>query len=524
MLTARTADGADRHYERYYVAAEINDEALCHAKSIFEDYHKKGVFVNESFADDTWIVTNQLRTKTLRLCPNELAFKSHTQKWLGCSYQCLVDGIKAYAAFHMGSIELAGIQEIVRTLTRLVEVPCEDLPLETHIIEFLKLLPGGEAKDQVIEDMEERLQFSHQKPIGGQKRILSDFENYFRFNSALEDYWAQTGDKERLFYFPVYFWWNLTAILPLRPTEFLLTPRQCIEMKNSESILTIRRSILKGGHRSICYNVSGDYKLTKYSIPEKMAAEIKWYQEATAEMPAPSLNTLFVLDPHYSHFSRSASPYSIYYTYPNLSYCLRQFQDCVMKIESDEHRINLGDTRHLAMISLIVSGGSPVICKELAGHEDVNISAHYYSNISRFVECATYEMYKKQKGGSTEMLKHRAFCADETVEVSEGRCDSAAYIAGSIDDCIRTIGDNGELGQCTACPHFIDGKSGRYFLFSNTEEGKRRVDEDSQYLMRVLDLARKGRGCNEDIQSALFKLQHSSSLYSQSLYNHMEEL
>jgi len=83
-----------------------------------------------------------------------------------------------------------------------------------------------------------------------------------------------------------------------------------------------------------------------------------------------------------------------------------------VKIVSEEQRINLGDTRHLAMISLIASGGSPVICKELAGH-------------------------------------------------------------------------------------------------------------DSQYLMHVLDMVRKGRGYNEDIQSALLRLQHSSSMYSKCLSKNM---
>ena len=39
--------------------------------------------------------------------------------------------------------------------------------------------------------------------------------------------------------------------------------------------------------------------------------------------------------------------------------------------------------------------------------------------------------------------------------------------------------------------------------------------------MRVLEMVRKGRGCNEDIQSALLKLQHSSAQYSHCLYKNM---
>jgi hypothetical protein len=523
MLTARTDGGIGNNYDRYYAVAEIDDETLCHAKSLFEDYHAKGVIVNESFEDNVWVVTNQIRKTTLRFCPNELGFEHYAKKWLHCPYRCFVDGVKAYALFHMGSIELSGIHEIVRKLTSLAEKPYADLPTDRHIIEFLKLLPGGEAKDQVIEDMEESFLFSRQKHSEGRQRILSDFENYFKFNDVLENYWPQADNNGKLFYFPVYFWWTLTAILPLRPTEFLLTPRQCIERKNGENILTIRRTTLKGGQRKICYNINRDYKLMKYVIPDKMAAAVDWYREATEDMSASSLNTLFAQSPHYSYFNRSSPLRSVYYTYQNLSYCLKKFQEDVIKIESDDKRIHLGDTRHLAMISLIVSGGSPVICKELAGHEDVNISSHYYSNISRFVECATHEMYIKQKAGHAETLNRKLTCTGETTPVNGGRCDSAEYIAGNISDCIRNMGLAGELGQCDSCPHFIDGKSGHYLLFSNVSERKNQVDEDSKYLMRALDMVRKGKGCDEDIQSALLRLQHSSSRYSQCLFTNMGE-
>ncbi len=33
----------------------------------------------------------------------------------------------------------------------------------------------------------------------------------------LNDYWSQTlSKKERLFYYPLYLWWQITAILPFK--------------------------------------------------------------------------------------------------------------------------------------------------------------------------------------------------------------------------------------------------------------------------------------------------------------------
>ena len=280
--------------------------------------------------------------------------------------------------------------------------------------------------------------------------------------------------------------------------------------------------MLKGRKNITHYRINSDYKLMKYSITDKLASEVEWYVSETENMPKSSFDTLFVQQPHYLYCGRSAPSSSIYYSYYNLSYCLEKFQSENMDVDLELNRINLGDTRHLAMISLIVSGGSPVICKELAGHEDINISSHYYSNISRFVECATYEMYRKQKSNVVDMLTHRKYYTGKTTDVSEGKCDSNLYISGKIDDCIKSIGQNGEIGECIFCPHFIDGKTGKYIIFSDTTKRKKQVDDDSKYLMSVLELVRKGIGCNEDIQSALLKLQTSSVKYSQCLYLNME--
>jgi len=523
MLTSRVYTD-DKNYERHYVVAAINEETLRQAESTFDIYRKNGVILSGSFSDDEWVLTNQVKKTTLSFCSNEIMFKRYAEKWIGCSCRCFTDGMKAYAIFQMGSIALAGIKEIVKKLMCVTEKPHTELNADIHIIEFLKLLPDNEIKDQVIEEMEERSMFSPQTKANKRQRILAEFDAYFRFNDALEEFWINANDDEKLFYFPMYFWWTLTAILPLRPTEFLLIPRMCTEKKNGENILTIRRTNLKGGKKKICYSINGDYRLMKYSVPDSMAAELKEYINATVKMPLSKLGTLFVQEPHYSHIGKSAPNSSSYYSYQNLSYCLKRFQYDIMKIEEDKNRINLGDTRHLAMISLIASGGSPVICKELAGHSDINISSHYYSNISRFVECATYEMYRRQKGGSVDMMSHKPYSTGETVKVGGGRCDSAAYIAGSISDCIRNVGTSGELGNCMFCPHFIDGKSGKYLIFSNAGDTKNHVDADSKYLMHVLETVRKGKGCNEDIQSALLRLQHSSARYSQCLYKNMEVL
>jgi len=230
---------------------------------------------------------------------------------------------------------------------------------------------------------------------------------------------------------------------------------------------------------------------------------------------------LFVKEPHYAYFGKQPYGDLGYYTYANLSTCLRRFQEDVMGV-GDESRIHLGDTRHLAMIGLILSGGSPLICKELAGHDDINISAHYYSNISSYIKSATYEAHLKSRAPMAELTEQSLYIPgtlQQNIPVQDGLCGSSAYRNGEIDDCIKSIGLYGEIGDCRHCPHFIDGESGVHLMFSNPIERKQQVDKDSQYLLQTLEAVRRGIGLPEDIQSALLRLQQSGAWYRRCLQN-----
>jgi len=277
--------------------------------------------------------------------------------------------------------------------------------------------------------------------------------------------------------------------------------------------------MLKGGYRKKSYRIDEDYELKKYVITQSMANEILSYLDLTKNMCQSKLDTLFVQEPHNILVGQNVMNENRYYSYANLSTCLKKFQEKCMHIqEHDGNLINLGDTRHIAMINLIISGGSPVICKELAGHSDINISSHYYSNITKFIECATYEAYKKSLNNSAILRKHRSkTLKSNAVKLDNGYCDSIKYREGSITDCLKHMSVDGEIGYCPECPYFIDDKHGMYIVFEDIAKRRKQVDEDSKLLMEAINNVRRGIGYSEDIQSALLRLQHSSTWYSRCL-------
>ena len=189
--------------------------------------------------------------------------------------------------------------------------------------------------------------------------------------------------------------------------------------------------------------------------------------------------------------------------------------------------VNLGDTRHLAMISLMTSGGSPTICKELAGHADIDISSHYYTNFSKFVECVTLNRFRSSKGGDAEiagMQKYALSIPGNAHRVGDGYCGALSVKDGDVRECLKVADANGRIGECPCCAHYYPDDQGLRLKLFDTDDGKEQVDLDSLHLIRMIELVRKGIGYSEDISSALLRLQCSCDRYGKSLWAKFERV
>lgn len=518
-------EDVDGDYSRYFQVRELDSSALRKAREIFEDYKKRGIVINGNFDDMSWTLSNEAKNVGLTMLTFEGGANKPAMKWIGCTYPQYIKFVKAYIVFSFGDVCIYTMQNVTNTFNKLAALSIEETIEKTkdihHTLAFLEVLPGySEERDYVISELEEKLSQKGNTTNKTNARQLADFMSYLRFHEVLNDFWHRADDKEKLFFFPLYFWWNLTAILPLRPTEFLLTPRNCLRTQGGEHILTIRRTKLKGGHEKIGYRISQDYVMKEYVINEVLAWELQRYLDSTESMKRTELDTLFLQEPHWAYLGRTAAN-SRYYTHTYLRTCMKYFyKDVVDTGGHDISPIRPGDTRHLAMVNLIISGGSPVICRDLAGHSDIDISSRYYSNISNLVECATRERFVKSKGrydmeGTT---RYPIKTPSNLRKVSDGFCSSPIMAKGGIEDCISVFGDKGHAGECPRCQYYQPNNPGMSLSFYDERIGKEQVDTDSQFLIRMIEIVRKGLGHHEDIVSALLRLQHSTDHYSRCLW------
>ena len=405
------------------------DEAMIQtAKECFKDYVEKGIILTEKFEEDKWATTDEYSNVGFIFNLNKFRYKRFYEPVFLLSYDEFIDYLKSFIVLSMEHHVLISLRTFLRDIKHLIKEASWDIDFNVEnikiynpatCIDFLSTLPCLENKElsQLIEQLDELLNVSYRLNTKKQRK-LAQFQSYFLFNDILSDYWAKPlSDEERMFYYPLYLWWQITAVVPLRPREFLLTQRNCLTEKDGKYYLTLRRNNLKGKDKGVSHKISDDYYLTTYEVPFKLASEILNYLELTKDLSSTQLDTLFVTDSHYRKWKRVTGTKNRFLTYSNLNTILKYFFNEVVSQQYgyfvhhinfpnklDEHEINfihIGDTRHIAMINLIAEGASPVTAMLLAGHDNVTTSSHYFSNLSQFIECRSYQLYRKLTNSQT---------------------------------------------------------------------------------------------------------------------------
>lgn len=314
-------------YSDVYVTkfVNFNAETLEDAKSIFLDYKKNKIILNDSFDDNTWIITNEAETKTLDFTFSEVIFysqkKEPNNRDLG-EYNNFISAIKIYFIYALEYTTIKSVQAFLSFIKKVVlntkyfnnqytENMFDKININAPnfllmLIELIDFLPfGGDEKIQdycknFYYEINERIQTEkHGKSL--QQRQLAEFQSYFYFDKLLNQFWDYVAtDFEKLMYYPIYIWWKITNILPLRPTELIVTPYDCIRPgENNTYFLTIRRTDLKGAKKRIKHKVSEDYTPYEYQISEEIANIILDYKKRVDKYNKSKSKFLFSREAYY---------------------------------------------------------------------------------------------------------------------------------------------------------------------------------------------------------------------------------
>ena len=508
----------------------ISEDVISFAREKLEaDEYKNNL--TGSFDDDVWEMNDQRRKVYLRF--NYLAKKlqdiCHEKN---VNYDYFIITLKTIIALRIGTCDIMVLREIVKYSldefynSKGFTVYVKPLNkqhgrLLVYYIDYITLLPF--CNEEYIKLCKRtlnviRLKNNEFKKGSHHPCVLNEFKSYFIFNDVMDEFWKSTHNVSlKNFFFPLYLFWKITTILPMRVTEFCLTPYDCLRKDGDICYLTIRRSHLKGSSSLIpkihYYQIDKDYDLYEYEIPKWMYDAINEYRiltkgyvhpynlllsvefalsvfekelwTANPEKPFSSLELADMLKTFYKDIICEGYGFSIVSEedlkrrYMNEDGTYEMAIDEIMVLQSRH-------TRHLAMINLIMRGCNPVMIREFAGHADELTSANYYGNVSKTVRCATKYFYDKaknrkslEKGFIQQEYEENPLSLmlnekEEYIDVDNGRCYSKRFLMGDVYDC-GTVD-----GKCISC---------RYFIPDNSQDIRNNavvIDSEMDYIMKML--------------------------------------
>jgi len=527
----------------------FNDISVENSKSRFNEFQRDGIIKDDCrFEDLAWNTTDEYSNIGLHFKFNLFAYTNNYEQIFKTPFDEFIVTVKVFILSLVGRNALSSIQTVLLDLRHITGIPADqvyrtndlNIALPSLVGDFFNLFSRENDENPDLDRLIYTMDAYADAAYGGvsrKQRVLADFDTYLLFNDLMDDFWrSPISETHRLFYYPLYLWWRLTAVIPLRPRELLLTPRDCLCIQDNEYYLRLRRNKIKGSSRQISYKITDDYVVETYKIPKLLGEDIQKYLDLTSAFDDTDLDTLFVADPHYRHWGQSKHSNSRYFTYTNLRTLLRCFYDEVIvgtyrlrivdtMLDNGTHladgeigRIRLGDTRHLALINLMQSGGTPVAAMMLAGHDSINMASHYYSNVEHMIECKTYKQFRRVQGGRVQYqlsVPSELPSREQYVSLANnGKCFSERFLSGEITDCLSSVGPDGEIGYCSSCPYYQ--RSGISY-FDSDDIYKRNIMNDCDALARAVELVRTQQGNIEDIGEAILKLQSSSFSYERFL-------
>lgn len=552
---------------------EYNKKIEKDARDKFNELKSKNIILNSNFDENIWKITNQFKTVTFNFEFDELLYKAELKKRKMLKYQEFIDSVKSYCILRINNYIAETIANFIKKLkifmgnTKYLNLKYIDERLKsidtspassnlTRVIMIKDYLnftefPNGDIyREVLLEDIED-INDSYKNNKNNKnlnRRTLTVFQSIFMFDKLINEFWNnEATQEEKTYYYPIYLWWTITNILPIRATEFLLTPYDCIKKDTKGNyLISVRRSNLKGNgqmkyKKKVAYDIEKDYRICTYPISEKIAMNIKDYKEKTKSY---NRKLLMSLEAYLNKDKDSINRYNNTFLLNDLNNLLLKFYVNILnnkkgiKIVDDNYLdnqfsnitnesilldneiklIKAGDTRHFAMINMVLSDFNPILVKDFAGHTSINTSYHYFGNIAEVVKCISYNKYQELTQFNKENLiyENNNITSDKilvsmnkenefTTEVDYGICLSKNFHNGNLNDC-KVVG-----ADCDVCNFFKrtikESSEVRKIKLNRYEENIRR---EGKLLAQLL---RRDTNNIKEIGECVLKIQSNATRY-----------
>lgn len=415
---------------------------------------------NSNYEDNLWMCYTGVKYKGIDFTFDREAYEKHIGKKFWISYETMTDMLKCYALYNCGVYIFPTVDNKVTVIKEFIThfgdatYNTSNTSLEV-IDDFLAFIA---TPDEMINEILKQIRV--QKPKSSSQRELSHLINYIAIENEISDmYHGEIEDKDFVKWFPVFFWSKVTFIIPLRATEMLLTPYDCLSVQDGKTQIHIRRTMLKKGGKTVYYDVDKDYKEFVYNVPETWTIQcIRKYQELTKQHKRKYLfdHTKYMINNMLSlqAFNLLLAEFTETYLVGNRKYDYARYATGI-----DEFEVTTaGDSRPIAMANLYFQDVGSEICRQLADHMRITTSAGYYTNVSNTVYCSSIMQLQRKINQEYHELDtlSRAYELDKQRQLLRKQrnvsclSDRQPLITGDIEDCVR----EGHLQECLGCRYY----------------------------------------------------------------------
>ena len=454
-------------------------------KKAFDELVLKGK-IKSRYEDTYWKCFSGVKGTELSFQLNEIHYLEHGYKLIGMEYHQLVDMMKKYAILQCGVFIFSSIASRINTIMTFLANVGKDVfyansAEKSTILEFLTFcnVPESVAEIVAAEIVVKRI-----KPA--QQRELAHLSTYLAIADEIETlYDSGLPDDEFIRWFPIRFWCAIDFIMPHRATEMLVTPFDCISRRTDGTFLRIRRTLLKGRKgkkKRVYYDLENDYEICEYQVPDlKVFSDIEKYQQLTSGQQRGTLfvygvgatNHIFSL----SSFNQLLTVFMDQYIIGNAKFDFVRFAAGIQEFGY----VTAGDARPIAMANLYYQDFGGDICRQLAGHVNLNTSAHYYTNIANTIEASSIIQVQKLINNGRFDDKYAVndhVLSEKTCSDDDEYCTSPRHPrkTGNIEDCLA----NRCISDCVGCRFFEPPKE---YLDAEMQKRQDKLDEASKALL-----------------------------------------
>ncbi|MBS3198950.1 hypothetical protein J0J70_00100 [Turicibacter bilis] len=305
-------------------------------------------------------------------------------------------------------------------------------------------------------------------------RTLPSYQSIITFDYIIQDFIVNSDDKIKMRYYPILIWWELTKIIPLRPIELYLLEREWVYEQNGKYYIHLVRR--KKKHGDLRYTRIAP--LNEIEISYELYNLLSYYIKEANKFN----NSKYILNYEFMNSFRDFNTnnkrnqdfcgggsfrklllkfYKEVVT-EQYGYTVIPKQDEDIELKFNEIEVlNVGDTRHIAICSMMLQGFNELTIAQLAGHARVSEQVTYSNHLESYTKAYTYVMAKSFKNRinlvnkdvnsirhSREMIMRKALLGndyDGLRKTDYGRCKSKNFPF----EC--------DVEDCLFCDHFIRG-------------------------------------------------------------------